>query len=75
MSREGISQNMNSPYSIYGIGDIDFRPHNRTSGMGGTGIALKSSYFLIDNNPAAITGLPRSFFIVDAGVTGKIIRY
>lgn len=72
---EVFSQNMNSPYSIYGVGDIDFRPYNRTSGMGGTGIALRSSYYLIDNNPAAISGLPRSFVIVDAAFTGKVIRY
>lgn len=70
-----FSQNMNSPYSIYGIGDIDFRPYNRTSGMGGTGLALRSSYFLIDNNPAAISGLSRSFYIVDAAFTGKAVQY
>lgn len=69
------SQNMNSPYSIYGIGDIDSKIYNRTSGMGGTGLAIKSSYFLIDNNPAAITGLTRSFFIVDAAFTGKSVQY
>ena len=72
---EVFSQNMNSPYSIYGIGDIDFRPYNRTSGMGGTGLALRSSYFLIDNNPAAIAGLSRSFYIVDAAFTGKVVQY
>ena len=75
IGREVFSQNMNSPYSIYGIGDIDFRPYNRTSGMGGTGIALRSSYYLVDNNPAAIAGLSRSFVIVDAAFTGKVIRY
>mgnify|MGYP000509248199 CR=1 FL=1 len=47
IGKEALSQNMNSPYSIYGVGDIDFRPYNRTSGMGGTGIALRSSYYLI----------------------------
>ena len=69
------SQNMNCPYSIYGIGDIDSKVYNRTSGMGGTGLAIKSSYFLLDNNPAAIAGLTRSFFLVDAGVTAKWVQY
>src|SRR3989337_3180113 len=72
---EMFSQNMNSPYSIYGIGDIDSRPYNRTTGMGGTCLALRSSYFLIDNTPAAISGLSRSFFIVDAAFTGKTVQY
>jgi hypothetical protein len=70
-----FSQNMNSPYSIYGIGDIDSRSYNRTSGMGSTGIALRSSFFMIDNNPAAIAGLSRSFFTATAGLTGKMITY
>ncbi|MET0461805.1 MAG: hypothetical protein ABW007_01570 [Chitinophagaceae bacterium] len=69
------AQNMNSPYSIYGIGDIDFRSYNRTSGMGGAGLALNSSYYLIDNNPAAIAGLQKSFYTIDAAFTGKTVRY
>jgi hypothetical protein len=70
-----MAQNMNSPYSVYGIGDIDPRPYNRTSGMGGAGLALNSSYYMIDNNPAAISGLYRSFINVDAAFTGKTVRY
>jgi hypothetical protein len=69
------AQNMNNPYSIYGIGDIDFRAYNRTSGMASTGIALPSSFYFIDNNPAAITGLTRSFYNVDAAATGKTVHY
>lgn len=69
------AQNMNSPYSVYGIGDIDFRPYNRTNGMAGTSLALTSSFYLIDNNPASITGLPRSFYIVDISAVGKSVQY
>ena len=75
MGLQVFSQNMNSPYSIYGIGDIDFKTYNRTSGMGGTGLALRSSYYLIDNNPASIAGLTRSFYIIDAAFTGKSVTY
>ena len=66
-----FSQNTNSPYSVYGIGDIDNNSYNRTSGMGGTGLAIKSSVFLIDNNPAALTGLSRSFYVATIAATGK----
>jgi hypothetical protein len=66
-----FSQNMNNPYSVYGIGDIDNKTYNRTSGMAGTGLALKSSYYFIDNNPAAIAGLSHSFFTVHLAMTGK----
>jgi hypothetical protein len=66
-----FSQNTNNPYSVYGIGDIDNTVYNRTSGMGGTGLALKSSVFLIDNNPASLTGLSKSFYIATLGATGR----
>lgn len=68
-----FSQNMNNPYSVYGIGDIDHKVYNRTSGMAGTGLALKSSVYgyLIDNNPASLTGLPRSFYLAHVSVTAR----
>src|ERR1041385_1775814 len=75
VSLNGFSQNMNSPYSIYGIGDIDNRMYNKTSGMGGTGLAASSSQFFINNNPAAIAGLPRSFYVLQAAATGKTVQY
>src|SRR5438552_15787159 len=74
-SLNGFSQNMNSPYSIYGIGDIDNRMYNKTNGMGGTGLATKSGEFFINNNPAAISGLPRSFYVLQAAATGKALQY
>jgi hypothetical protein len=69
------AQNMNSPYSVYGIGDIDYKSYNRTSGMGGTGLALKSSAYLINNNPASITGLERSFLVMSVATAGKASTY
>ena len=66
---------MNSPYSVYGVGDIDFRSYNRTSGMANTGLALRSSFYIIDNNPASITGLPRSFYTLTASAVGKSVTY
>ncbi|WP_155990182.1 hypothetical protein [Terrimonas ferruginea] len=69
------AQNMNSPYSIYGIGDIDHRSYNRTAGLAGTGIATRSSIYLVDNNPAAITGLTRSFYTIDAAMAARTVTY
>ena len=74
-SYPGFTQNTNSPYSVYGIGDIDYKMYNRTAGLGGTGLALRSSAYLINNNPAAIAGLTRSFYIFNAAVTGKTVQF
>jgi hypothetical protein len=74
-SAQAFSQNMNEPYSIYGIGDIDSRVYNRTSGMAGTGLATSSSFYLVNNNPAALSGLARSFFIFQVAAIGKTVQY
>ena len=70
-----FSQNTNDPYSIYGVGKIDDKIYNRTSGMAGTGLALRSSNFLINNNPAAIAGLTRSYFVFNAEGVGKTVQF
>lgn len=70
-----FSQNRNNPYSVYGIGDIDNNSYNRTSGMGGAGLALNSSVFLVDNNPASLAGLPRSFYMANLSLAGKMSTY
>jgi hypothetical protein len=75
ISLKSFSQNMNSPYSIYGIGDIDNRMYNRTSGMAGTGLATRSSVYFINNNPSAISGLTRSFFVFNISAVGKTVQY
>ncbi|MFT3826699.1 MAG: hypothetical protein QM731_22445 [Chitinophagaceae bacterium] len=69
------AQNLSSPYSVYGIGDIDHKAYNRTSGMGSTGLAVKSNTYIINNNPAAIAGLERSFYVIDLGATGGFTTY
>ena len=43
--------------------------------MGGAGLATKSGEYFIDNNPAAISALPRSFYFVNAAFAGKTVTY
>lgn len=69
------AQNMNSPYSVYGIGDLDFRFYNRSSGMGHTGIAVHAPRFIMDNNPAAISRLPVNALLFHVGMSGKVIHF
>jgi hypothetical protein len=74
-SKQGFSQNMNSPYSIYGVGDIDSRIYNRTSGMASTGLALHSSAYIVNNNPAGIAGVFKSLVILNIVTMGKTVQY
>lgn len=68
-------QDMNSPYSIYGIGNIDMQQHNLNAGMGYTGIGLKSTYFSSGNNAASISGLPLRVIVGDINAVGQISTY
>jgi hypothetical protein len=69
------AQNTTSPYSVYGLGDMEHRAYNRTSGMGNTGLALSSSWFIVDNNPASLSGLDRSFYVFNVAFSGRSTQY
>jgi hypothetical protein len=68
-------QNMSTPYSVYGTGDIDHRKYNFNTGMGYTGLALKTSLYSSGNNPASAAGLEKSVFMFDLNTAGRIVSY
>ncbi len=69
------AQTNNSPYSILGIGDIEDSYFNRTSGLANTGLAYRSSRYLINNNPASLTALDNDFFVGEIGGRASFITY
>src|ERR1700712_4657864 len=69
------AQNVSSPYSIIGIGDIEDSYFNRTSGMANTGIAYRNNTYIILNNPAAISELESQLFLVELSARGKFVTY
>jgi hypothetical protein len=70
------AQNLSSPYSVYGIGEIQDTDPDRSSGMGYTSTSLMSSPgFLLNKNPASLIGLERSLAQVDLGLVGKTVTF
>src|SRR5665213_1100573 len=69
------AQNVTSPYSIIGIGDIEQSYFNRTSGMANTGIAYSNSNYITINNPASLSGLTNQLFLVELSGRGKFVQY
>lgn len=69
------AQSMSTPYSIYGIGEIDTRSYNHNIGMGSTGLALKTTLISSGNNPASAAGMQRSFFMLETNGTFKSVNY
>ena len=63
--------NTNSPYSIFGIGELESTSGGRNMGMGGAGNALRSDIFLNLANPASLTALPLQSMATDAGINLK----
>ncbi|HEX7457111.1 MAG TPA: hypothetical protein VF301_01630 [Ginsengibacter sp.] len=69
------SQNVSSPYSIIGIGDIETSYFNRTSGMANTGIAYRNNKYIILNNPASLSDFQSQLFLVELVGRGKLVNF
>ena len=67
--------NTSSPYSIFGIGEIETRDFGRTAGMGNVGIGLKSTNFLNQRNPAGLSGIDTLTFILDVAGSVKFSKF
>jgi len=59
-----------SPFSRYGIGEINNKGFGRNTGMGGTGIGLRSPYHLNSLNPASYTSIDTLSFYFESGISG-----
>ena len=70
-----MAQGNFSPYSQMGIGDLEDEFYNRTSGLANTGIAYRSNRFIINNNPASLSGLTDQYFTMETGLRGSFINY
>ncbi len=71
-----VSQNLtSSPYSIFGVGEINSKGNSLNASMGGVGIGLKSGIGLNNINPASYSGIDSLFFIYELGVSTRYSIY
>ena len=61
---------INSPYTRFGIGEIDRNGFNHSKGMGGLATGLRKSNQINYMNPAAISSQDTMSFIFDIGISG-----
>ncbi|MFT4092916.1 MAG: hypothetical protein QM640_04695 [Niabella sp.] len=64
-----VAQNVTSPYSILGIGDIDNRDYGRYSISGSAGISRRNDAIYNYSNPASLTSL--SLKVVNFDLVGR----
>ncbi|MBN2775801.1 MAG: hypothetical protein JXR31_16215 [Prolixibacteraceae bacterium] len=67
-------QMTNSPYSVFGPGEIQNQGFILNSGMGGAGISLKSGNCLNRLNPASYNGIDSLRVISEIGAEGKFTQ-
>lgn len=60
-----IAQNITSPYSILGIGDIESKDFGKFFGMSSTSLAIRSASFINLNNPASLSALDPNMLNID----------
>jgi hypothetical protein len=59
-----------SPFSRYGVGELNTTGFGQNAAMGNTGIGLKSDNHLNILNPASYSGIDTMSFFFEAGITG-----
>ena len=74
-SLHGHAQNVTSPYSILGIGDIDNRDYGRFFSSGSASLARRSENAYNYANPASLTGLPFKTMHFDVALMGRSSTY
>lgn len=64
-----LAQNQTtSPYSFFGIGDVNDQVNIRTFGMGGANLAVRSNMYINFSNPASYTGIDSLSFVAGVGI-------
>lgn len=70
-----FNNNTTSPYSRYGIGDLQPYSFGRSVAMGGTGIAVRNGYQINMANPASYSAIDTLGFMFEFGMNGKFTSY
>lgn len=67
----GSAQNVTSPYSILGIGDIDTRDYSRYTGSGNAATGRRDDHTYNFSNPASLSALPLKAMHLDVALRGR----
>jgi hypothetical protein len=68
-------ENIDSPNTVFGIGDIQLFEGGRSAGMSSASMSLSGSYFLNTINPAALSNIDTTNLIFDMILSGRVSEY
>ncbi|WP_143470409.1 hypothetical protein [Labilibaculum filiforme] len=66
--------NTSSPYSRYGLGELEQVGVGRASGFGGASLSYRNKSYLSIDNPAALAAIDSLKFIFNVGASSKISK-
>lgn len=69
------NHNTTSPYSRFGLGDLQTRSFGRTFSMGGASLGSRNSLQINMANPASYTAADSLSFLFEFGLNGKLSSY
>lgn len=73
--KNGVSQIMYSPYSIFGVGEIEHSGFGVNKALGGTGIAFSSAKNLNNINPASYSEIDSLNVLYEMGIYFRTSSY
>lgn len=71
----GAAQNISSPYSVLGIGDIENDDYGRYSASGGAAVARRENGYYNFSNPASLTAMNYKSIHLDFGFRGRSAKF
>lgn len=74
-AQSGVAYDAFSPYSMYGVGNLETLGSQNTISMGGIAIGARDNTYINWVNPAAVTARENKAFMLDFGLTQKNIFY
>lgn len=69
------AQNVSSPYSILGIGDIENNDYGRYSASGSASVSRREINYYNFSNPASLTVMPYKAINLDFGLRGRVSKF
>src|SRR5258705_13551290 len=72
---KATAQNVSSPYSILGIGDIENNDYGRYDASGGAAVSRREAGFYNFSNPASLTVMPFKAINLDFAFRGRGSKY
>src|SRR6056297_555369 len=70
-----FNNNTTSPYSRFGLGDLQPYSFGQTTAMGGASFASRNNQQINTSNPASYTAVDSLSFLFEFGVYGKFSQY